>query len=58
MLTDGSEGKMVLHNSILKFDFEPIMIIDYLEAILKEKLQKNSKILKNLHRVPKKIPRV
>ena len=28
------------------------MIIDYFEAIFKEKLQKDSKIPKNLHKVP------
>ena len=42
---------MVLHNSILKFNFEDISN-DYFEAIFKEKLQKDSKILKNLHKVP------
>ena len=48
---------MVLHNSILKFDFEYVQ--DYFEAIFKEKLQKDSKILKNQHKVPhNKLPRV
>ena len=40
---------MALHNTILKFNFEDN---DYFEAIFKEKLQKDSKILKNLHKVP------
>ena len=48
-LFDISELKMVLHNSILKFDFEYVQ--DYFEAIFKEKLQKDSKILKNQHKV-------
>ena len=57
LIFDGSEVKMVLYNSFLKFDFAYIMV--FFVAIFKEKLQKDSKILKNLHKVPNtKLPGV
>ena len=40
---------MVLHNSILKFDFAHN---GYFEAIFNEKLYKDPKILTNLYKVP------
>ena len=49
-LFDSSEGKMVLHNSILKFDFEYIMII--LRQYSKKnyrKIPKSSKIYIKCH---------
>ena len=44
---------MVLHKPTLKFDFAFEMF--YFETKFKEKLQKDSKILKNLYKVPNTI---